>query len=196
MDAFVHNFEAFCVDSYHPMADGIALEGMRLIKDNLKDAYENGQNITARTHMLSASMMGATSFQKGLGAVHALAHPLGAIYDKHHGLLNAILLPYVMKENASFISEKMDRLSSFLNTDKPGFEGVYEWVIQIREQLRIPHSLADIGIPAEDEYDIGTRAFQDPSASGNPVPLKPEQYRKILENAIAGNLSDRTKIAA
>lgn len=197
LDAFVHNFEAFCALGYHPMADGIALQGMKLIKDWLPEAYRNGRNLEARGHMLTASTMGATAFQKGLGACHALAHPLGALYDKHHGLLNAVLIPYVVNTNASAIEEKLQTLCQFLTIEKqPPHESYKEaflsWLLAFRKELDIPNSLADIGIHNDDaisrEYAIGELAFTDPSASGNPIPLTAVQYQTLFQQAVDGEL--------
>lgn len=197
LDAFVHCFEAFCAPSYHPMAEGIALQGMKLIKQWLPEAYRNGKNLDARGHMLTASMMGATAFQKGLGACHALAHPLGALYDKHHGLLNAILLPYVVQANCEAIEDKLTILCQFLSIEKQPAESCYctaflRWLITLRSELGIPHTLAEIGIESNDstskKYAIAELALADPSASGNPIALTADQYQQILDNAIAGEL--------
>jgi alcohol dehydrogenase class IV len=197
LDAFVHNFEAFCARGYHPMADGIALQGMKLIKDWLPEAYRNGRNLEARGHMLTASTMGATAFQKGLGACHALAHPLGALYDKHHGLLNAVLIPYVVNTNASAIEEKLQTLCQFLTIEKQLSHESYKeaflsWLLAFRKELDIPNSLADIGIHNDDaisqEYALGELASADPSASGNPIPLTAVQYQTLFQQAVDGEL--------
>jgi alcohol dehydrogenase class IV len=197
LDAFVHNFEAFCAPGYHPMADGIALQGMKLIKDCLPEAYRNGRNLEARGNMLTASMMGATAFQKGLGACHALAHPLGAIYDKHHGLLNAVLIPYVVNTNASAIEEKLQTLCQYLAIEKHLPHESYKkafliWLLAFRKELDIPNSLAEIGIHNDDaisrEHAIGELALADPSASGNPTPLTAAQYQTLFQQAIDGEL--------
>ncbi|MBL1147741.1 MAG: iron-containing alcohol dehydrogenase [Pseudomonadota bacterium] len=196
LDAFIHSFEAFCAPGYHPMADGIALEGMRLISLNLPRAYMNGKDVEARANMLAASMMGAAAFQKGLGGVHALAHPLGAVYDKHHGLLNAILLPYVMIRNRDAINGKMELLARFLNLPGThGFDAVLDWVMRIRESLGIPHSLSEIGIKTGDAAKIGAMALADPSSGGNPLPLKAKDYAALFDAARRGDL-DSAKIAA
>ena len=197
LDAFVHNFEAFCAPSYHPMAEGIALQGMKLIKDWLPEAYHNGRNLDARGHMLSASTMGATAFQKGLGACHALAHPLGALYDKHHGLLNAVLLPYVINTNASAIEDKLQTICQYLNIEKDLPHESYKkafltWLLDFRRELDIPQNLTDIGIHTDDaisrEHSIGELAFADPSAAGNPIPLTAEQYQTLFQQAVDGEL--------
>ncbi len=186
IDAFVHCFEAFCAPGYHPLADGIALEGMRLVADYLPRAYKDGKDMEARANMLAAASMGAAAFQKGLGAVHALAHPLGAIYDKHHGLLNAVLLPYVMLRNKDAIAERMDVLARVLNLKGKGFEAVLTWVLDFRKELGIPHTLADIGVPADRAAEIGVMALADPSAGGNPIALTAKDYEQVFTNAVKG----------
>ncbi len=188
VDAFVHCFEALCAPGFHPMAEGIALEGMRLIAEALPAAYDNGQDIAARSKMLAAASMGATAFQKGLGGVHALAHPIGAVYDTHHGLTNAVLLPYVMQANRDAIGEAMLRLGRVLGLENPGYDAVFRWVLSFRERLDIPPSLADIGVPGDRAEEIGEMASRDPSAGGNPIPLSPADYAGIFANAVQGRL--------
>lgn len=187
MDAFVHNLEAYCAKGYHPMADGIALQALSLISKNLTIAYKEPDNLEARSHMLAASMMGAVAFQKGLGAVHALTHPLGALYDKHHGLLNAILLPYVLEQNRAAIENKLIHVSRVLDLDEVSFEGFMRWIIQFRKTLQIPDDLKSIGIDTEQSLRIGEMAINDPSAAGNPVSLSAQQYSTLFEKAVAGN---------
>ncbi len=184
VDAFVHCFEAYCAPGFHPMADGIALEGMRLIKDNLLAAYRDGTDIVARANMMAASSMGATAFQKGLGAVHALAHPLGAIFDKHHGLLNAIILPYVIQKNRAEISSKLENIARYLQLENCSAEGFTEWVLSWRNALGIPHNLKEIGIVADNAKRIGQLAFSDPSAAGNPIALTAEDYSDLFQLAV------------
>lgn len=195
MDAFVHNFEAFCAPGYHPMAEGIALQGMKLIKEWLPEAYHNGRNLDARGHMLTASTMGATAFQKGLGACHALAHPLGALYDKHHGLLNAVLIPYVVNANSAAIENKLATICRYLEIEKSvhdenSTQTFLRWLIALRKELDIPHTLADIGIHHDDaiisKHAIGTLAVADPSAAGNPIEFNAEQYQDLFLNSISG----------
>lgn len=188
MDAFVHNLEAYCALGYHPMADGIALEGMRLIKQWLPAAFAHGDNLVARSHMLVASSMGAAAFQKGLGAVHALAHPLGALFDKHHGLLNAILLPYVLVQNRPAIEAKLTHAARCLELADPTFSGFMDWMLEFRAALNIPANLSAIGIRVEKSALIGQMAAQDPSASGNPIAYSPERYAEIFVNAVKGDL--------
>ncbi len=188
IDAFVHCFEAYCAPGFHPMADGIALEGMRLIAGALPRAYQNGRDIDARAKMLAASTMGATAFQKGLGGVHALAHPAGALYDAHHGLVNAILLPYVMCANRKAIAPQMIKLGRFLGLENPGFKAVFDWVLGFRNNLGIPATLGEIGMDKERAGQIGEMAKCDPSAGGNPVDLKAEDYALIFARACVGDL--------
>ncbi len=188
IDAFVHCFEAYCAPGFHPMADGIALEGMRLIANALPRAYENGGDIIARAKMLSAAIMGATAFQKGLGGVHALAHPAGAIYDAHHGLVNAILLPYVMCANRKAIAPQMIRLGRFLGLDNPGFKTVFDWVLDFRKKLGIPNTLTEIGMEKAKAPLIGEMAKRDPSAGGNPIALEASDYAAIYSRACSGDL--------
>ncbi|KTC89958.1 iron-containing alcohol dehydrogenase [Fluoribacter dumoffii] len=186
MDALSHCLEAYSAPNYHPMAEGIALEGIRLIKKHLPRVIQNGNDLDARTQMLVASMMGATAFQRGLGAMHALAHPLGAIYDAHHGRLNAILMPYVLQANRSEIEQKIIRLASYLDIDN-GFDGFLDWILQLREKLGIEHSLSEIGIDARDLGRIAIMATEDPSAQSNPILFTEQQYKNILTAAIHGD---------
>lgn len=192
VDAFVHCFEAFCAPGFHPMADGIALEGMRLIAEYLPRAYKDGKDIEARAKMLAAASMGAAAFQKGLGAVHALAHPLGGVYDKPHGLLNAILLPYVVVRNRDAIQDRMDILARTLNlnaAEGKGFDAVMEWILRFRKTLGIQDALGDIGVPGDRAAEIGVMALADPSAGGNPIPLTAEDYADVFTRACAGDLT-------
>lgn len=183
MDALSHCLEAYCAPGYHPMAEGIALEGIRLIKENLVYAYQQGDDLLARTHMLVASAMGATAFQRGLGAMHALAHPLGALYDAHHGRLNAILMPYVLAANRSAIEEKIKRLAGYLSITH-GFDGFLEWILQMRLELAIEPALSAIGIDASQAERIATMATQDASAGSNPILFTQEQYKDIFYSAL------------
>jgi alcohol dehydrogenase class IV len=186
LDAFVHNLEAYCAPGYHPMAEGIALEGMRLIKQWLPKAVADGNDLVARSHMMIASSMGATAFQKGLGGVHALAHPLGALFDAHHGLLNAILLPYVLERNRAVIEDKIAEISHHLHLNSPSFDGFIHWLGTFSQQLGIPATLNDIGISDKQHVLIGEKAVQDPSAGGNPIALNAQDYAAIFVNAVNG----------
>ena len=186
LDAFVHCFEAYCAPGFHPMADGIALEGMRLVKKYLPRAYADGSDIEARSRMLAAASMGATAFQKGLGAVHSISHPVGAFYNTHHGLTNAIVLPYVMMFNRPAIADKMIPLARYLGLDDNGFDAVYAWVLEFRRQLDIPNSLGEIGVPLDQADLIGEHAQRDPSTGGNPSPTSAADMATIFRAAVSG----------
>ncbi len=181
MDALAHNLEAYCSPVFHPMAAGIALEGMRLIAESLEAAYRDGSDIEARSKMLAASLMGATAFQKGLGAIHSLSHPLGGRYDLHHGMLNAVLMPYVLEYNRKALGHKWEALSQALGDDP------LRWVLKIRRSLGIPNSLSELGVPDE-AVNLAGAATADPSAATNPVPLDDAAHRALLEDALAGSL--------
>ena len=188
MDALSHSLEAYCSPFYHPMAVGIAVEGIRLVKDYLPRACENGADLEARLQMLVASSMGATAFQRGLGEMHALAHPLGALYDAHHGLLNAILMPYVLRANQSVIASRIGLLARYLELPDPSFDSFLDWVLEMRAGLGIPHTLTQIGIDAKEAERIGRMAHADGSAGTNPIPFTPQAYAGILVNAVEGVL--------
>ncbi len=183
MDALSHCLEAYCSNYYHPMAESIALEGIRLIKKNLIQAYKDGSDLEARTHMLVASAMGATAFQRGLGAMHALAHPLGAIYDVHHGRLNAVLMPYVLLANRSEIENKIERLANYLSIAN-GFDGFWDWIEQMRLELGIENTLSQLGIDHSQIDRLAKMATEDAAAASNPVLFTFEQYRELLSKAI------------
>jgi alcohol dehydrogenase class IV len=189
MDAFVHCFEAFCAPGFHPLADGVALEGMRLIATFLPRASANGADIEARAQMLAAASMGATAFQKGLGAVHAIAHPVGSWFNTHHGLTNAVVLPYVMQFNRDAIAAKCDVIARVLDLPARGFDGLHAWVLGLRRELGIAHTLAEIGVGVERAAVIGTEAAIDPSASGNPVPVTAADLERIFRAAVLGQLA-------
>ncbi|HEV3181817.1 MAG TPA: iron-containing alcohol dehydrogenase [Steroidobacteraceae bacterium] len=188
MDAFVHCFEAFCARGFHPLADGVALEGMRLIARFLPRACADGRDIEARANMLAAASMGAAAFQKGLGAVHAIAHPVGSWFDTHHGLTNAVLLPYVMRHNRAAIAAKSELIARLLGLTNPSFEGLFDWVLELRQTLGIPHSLGEIGVDVGKASLIGEQAARDPSAAGNPMPVDAATLERIFRAAVAGDL--------
>ncbi len=188
MDAFVHCFEAYCAPGFHPLADGIALQGLRLIQQYLPRACANGRDIEARAQMLAAASMGATAFQKGLGAVHAIAHPVGSWFDTHHGLTNAVILPYVMIANRSAIAEKSEVIARVLNLQTPNFEALLQWTLAFREKLGIPHALAAIGVDVGNSAVIGREAELDPSAAGNPMPVDAARLEGIFRAAVTGDL--------
>jgi alcohol dehydrogenase class IV len=189
MDALAHNIEAYCSPNYHPMASGIALEAMRLISENLELAVKDGNNFCARESMLVASCMGATAFQKGLGAMHALAHPLGALYHTHHGLLNAILMPYTLQANQSRIAPKINALCRYIGLE-PKFDAFLNWILSLRQKIKIPHTLKDVITEPIDFDRIASMALLDPSAGGNPIAFTKDEYKKICLSAYAGTLND------
>jgi alcohol dehydrogenase class IV len=188
IDAFVHCFEAYCAPGFHPLADGVALEGMRLIHRFLPRACADGRDIEARGQMLAAATMGATAFQKGLGGVHAIAHPVGSWFNTHHGLTNAVILPYVMTFNRAAISDKADAIARVLDLPDRGFEGFLSWVMALRRELGIPHSLAEIGVSTVNAEVIGREAAIDPSAAGNPIGLDAAVLERIFRAAVGGEL--------
>jgi hypothetical protein len=189
IDAFVHCFEAYCTPGFHPLADGIALEGMRLIRTYLPRACDDGRDIEARSRMLAAASMGATAFQKGLGAVHAIAHPVGAHFNTHHGLTNAILLPYIIVHNRAAISTRLPVIARALDLSGEPYRAVLDWVLAFRQRLRIPLSLADIGVPLANAETIGHEAALDPSAAGNPLPTDAATYARLFRSAVKGDLA-------
>ena len=188
MDALSHSLEAWCSPAYHPMAEGIASEGIRLVREYLPTAVADGTNLEARTQMLVASTSGATAFQRGLGAMHALSHPLGALYNAHHGTLNAVLMPYVLVENRKVIEERITRLARSIGIADPGFTSFLDWVLELRETLNIPSTLEALGIDDSRAEKIGTMAEVDPSSGTNPILFSADEYRSIFLKALKGNL--------
>jgi alcohol dehydrogenase class IV len=188
MDALSHCLEAYCAPGFHPMADGIAAEGMKLIAKWLPRAVEEGGDIEARGHMLVAASMGATAFQKGLGGMHALSHPIGALLGTHHGLTNAVLMPYMLVFNRAAIEERLARLAGYIGLEEASFEGFLAWTLELRRRLGIAHSLAEIGVSSSDLGRIATMAEADPSAGGNPLPFDAAAARQVLEAAMAGRI--------
>ncbi len=188
MDALAHCIEAYCAPGYHPMAEGIAVEGIRLVKEWLPAAVHDGKNLAARAHMLAAASMGATAFQKGLGAIHSLSHPVGAIYDTHHGLTNAVFMPYVLAFNRPAIEDKMGRLAAFLGLKNASFTGFQDWVLALREELKIPQKLDGLGVGDERIDEIAEAAAEDPTAPTNPVPAGAAEMRQMFEMALEGRL--------
>jgi alcohol dehydrogenase class IV len=189
MDALSHNLEAYCSPFYHPMAEGIALEGMRLIKEWLPVAVRDGKNLEARSHMMAASSMGATAFQKGLGAMHSLSHPCSANLNTHHGLTNAVVMPYVLDWNREAIAEKMVRLGAFLGLEEHSFDGVLEWILALRRTIGVPHTLAELGLRTEHADAFCRQAFEDPSTGGNPVPMTAGDFCTLYKRCITGTLA-------
>lgn len=188
MDALAHCLEAYCAPGFHPMADGIAVEGMRLVKNHLPRAVSHRSDLVARGAMLAAASMGATAFQKGLGGIHALSHPVGAVFDTHHGLTNAVFMPYVLVHNRPFIEDRMARLGAWLELSDASFDGVLEWVLSLRHQFDVPHTAQALGIDRARFGDLAAMAIIDPTAAGNPQPLTHADALKLYENAWTGNL--------
>ena len=188
MDALAHNLEAYCAPNYHPMADGIALEGMKLIKDSLPVAFNDGKNISARQNLLAASSMGSTAFQKGLGAIHSLSHPVNAQFNIHHGLSNAIFMPYVLTFNRTSIEKKIISICDYLDLEK-SFESFLKWILELRNDLNIPNKLSDVLDCKNLDLDqLSLMAFEDPSTSGNPKKISKDDLKSIYQNSITGKL--------
>ena len=188
MDALAHCLEAYFAPSYHPIAEGIAVEGMRLIFVNLPKAVANGNDLEARAHMMSAAAMGAAAFQKGLGAIHALSHPVGALYNTHHGTTNAVFMPYVLVFNRPAIEEKIERLAGYLGIPG-GFDGFLAAVLDLRKKTGVPHDLKELGVDGSRVDTIVEMSLVDPTAGGNPVPLTKEGSRKIFDAALKGDVA-------
>tara|TARA_Y100000591_G_scaffold278190_1_gene256151 strand:+ start:209 stop:1372 length:1164 start_codon:yes stop_codon:yes gene_type:complete len=189
MDALAHNLEAYCANGYHPMADGIALEGMRLINMWLLKAFQDGSNIEARMNMLAAASMGSTAFQKGLGAIHSLSHPVNALNNIHHGLSNAIFMPYVLTFNKDVIEKKIIKISEFLDLKENTFDGFLNWILELRKKLKIPHKLSDILDKENFDIDrLSKMALDDPSTSGNPKKLTETDMKNMYLHSMSGNL--------
>jgi len=190
VDAMVHAIEAYCAPGYHPMAEGIAIEAIRIIAKYLPRAYKDGQDLEARGQMLVAASMGATAFQKGLGSVHSVAHQLGAIYNKQHGLLNAIILPYALKQNQQIIEEKMKYLSKILGFKDQGTDAMINYLMDLRKELNIPNTLKDIGIDEKRAVEIGEMAFKDPSTPTNAKPVSSKDLEELFRAAVRGELKN------
>ncbi len=187
MDALSHSLEALCSPSYHPMAHGIGLEGCRLVFEHLPRVVADPADLNSRTEMMAAAAMGAVAFQKGLGGMHALAHPIGAMFNTHHGMTNAVLMPYVIEANASSIRPTIDRLASYVGV-AGGFDGLLEHIISMRASLGVPHRLVDLGVAVDRVDDIATAASVDPSAASNPIPFTAELAAEVFTNACTGQL--------
>jgi hypothetical protein len=189
LDALSHSLEALCAPGFHPMADGIATEAIRLIHGALEVAATDGHDLAARAHMLAAASMGAVAFQKGLGAMHALAHSIGGLLDSHHGLTIAIVMPYVLSENREAISPTLDRLGRALDLAEPGYQSVLSWIIGLRRKLQIPPTLEALGVREEHIAILAPRAAADPSAATNPLALDVPAYGALLRRALEGRLA-------
>lgn len=187
MDALAHNLEAYCSPFWHPLAKGVALEGMRLVKENLPEAVHQPGDLEARGAMLVASAMGATAFQGGLGAIHALSHPLGGLYDSHHGLLNGIIMPYVVAANRKKIEPQIERAAAYLGI-RGRFDGFVNWILKLRRAIGIPNSLSEIGIDGKRVAEVAAMAVKDPTHGGNPISFSERQYQALLRRAIRGEL--------
>ena len=189
MDALAHNLEAYCAPGFHPMADGIALEGMRLINKWLLEAVNNGSNVEARMNMLTAASMGSTAFQKGLGAIHSLSHPVNALNNVHHGLSNAIFMPYVLTFNKDVIEEKIIKICNYLELQDRTFNGFINWVLDLRTKLNMPHKLSEV--IKEEDFDLdrlSKMALADPSTGGNPKPLTEDDMKVMYQHSMSGTL--------
>jgi alcohol dehydrogenase class IV len=187
MDAFAHCLEAYCGPFYHPLADGVAVEGVRLVKENLATAVKDGTNLETRAHMMSAAAMGATSFQKALGAIHSLSHPVGSLYDTHHGLTNGVFMPYVLVFNRKAIEDRIVRLAAYIGL-KPRFRAFLDFVLELRAETGVPHTLAGLNVDDAKADQIVEMAPKDPTAGGNPVPLDKRGARTIFNRAMAGRI--------
>ncbi len=188
MDALAHCLEAYSSHVFHPLSQGIALEGMKMIKDNLISAFKNGQDLRARANMLATSSMGSIAFQKGLGAIHSLSHPVGAIYNTHHGLTNAVFMPYVLIKNKEVIEDKIINLSRYLNLKNESFNTFIEWILEMRRELNIPHTLKEL-IKEDNLFEkMSEMALSDPSTSTNPLELNKDDFLKLYQDSFNGNL--------
>ncbi len=188
MDALAHNLEAFCAPGFHPMADGIAIEGMRLIKKSLLKAVNNGKDLNARADLLAAASMGSTAFQKGLGAIHSLSHPVNAQFNVHHGLSNAIFMPYVLTFNKKLIEDRIVSICDYLNLDK-SFESFLKWVLDLRKELNIPHKLSDVVEESKINLnELSKMALEDPSTATNPKKMTVDDMKILYEHSISGEL--------
>lgn len=187
MDALSHSLESLCAPSYHPMAHGIGLEGCRLVLEHLPRVVDEPSDLVSRTHMMSAAAMGAVAFQKGLGGMHALAHPIGTVFNTHHGMTNAVLMPYVLDANRTAIEPIIERLSAYLGIDG-GFDGFVEHIISLRADLGVPHRLVDLGVDATQVALIAESAAVDPSAGGNPIPFTAALAAEVFTRACDGRM--------
>ncbi len=188
LDALSHNLEAYCAPFCHPMADGIGAEGVRLVKEYLPTAFANGSDLVARAQMLAAAAMGATAFQKGLGAIHALSHPVGALYNTHHGMTNGVFLPYVLEFNRPAIEVRIARLAAYIGLPNPSFDSFMAWILELRRQTETPHTLAELGVDESQFEKMALMAEVDPPAYGNPIPVSASDLLGIYRKAFSGDL--------
>ena len=188
MDALAHCLEAYCSNLFHPLSQGIALEGISIIKKYLQKAFSNGEDIEARGNMLAASSMGSIAFQKGLGAIHSLSHPVGALYNTHHGLTNAVFMPYVLKKNRNVIESKLIALSRYIELSNQSFDGFMTWILDLRESLQIPHTLEELIHEDTKLEEMSAMALEDPTAGSNPINLNQSDFLKLYQDSFKGIL--------
>ena len=188
MDVLAHCLEAYSSPFFHPLSQGIALEGIAIVKKYLVRAYQNGADMEARGNMLVGSSMGSTAFQKGLGAIHSLSHPVGAIYNTHHGLTNAVFMPYVLKRNRETIEDKIIELSRYLNIQNPNFDSFMSWILELRTNLKIPHTLKELIRESAKFEEMSQMAYNDPSTQSNPVDLNVNDFLELYKNSFEGIL--------
>ena len=188
MDALAHCLEAYCSPFFHPLSQGIAIEGISIIHKYLLTAFSDGNNSEARGNMLAASSMGSTAFQKGLGAIHSLSHPVGAIYNTHHGLTNAVFMPYVFIKNKDAIENRIESLARYINLPDPNFDGFIKWILDLRNKLAVPHTLKELIKDDEKFEEMSVMAFNDPSTGGNPIQLTDKDFLQLYRDAYDGKL--------
>ena len=188
MDALAHCLEAYCSPFFHPLSQGIAIEGVSIIHKYLLTAFKDSKNIEARGNMLVASSMGSTAFQKGLGAIHSLSHPVGAIYNTHHGLTNAVFMPYVLLKNKKGIENRIESLSRYINLPNPNFDGFMKWILDLRNKLAVPHTLKELIKEDKRFEEMSVMAFNDPSTGGNPIKLSDKDFLQLYKDAYNGKL--------
>jgi len=188
MDALAHCLEAYCSNLFHPLSQGIALEGISIIKKYLQRSFSNGDHIEARGNMLAASSMGSIAFQKGLGAIHSLSHPVGALYNTHHGLTNAVFMPYVLKKNRNVIENKLIALSRYIELSNQTFDGFMDWILNLREFLKIPHTLKELIQEDTRLEEMSDMALIDPSTGGNPIDLNKSDFLQLYQDSFKGIL--------
>ena len=188
MDALAHCLEAYCSNLFHPLSQGIALEGISIIKKYLQKSFSNGDDIEARGNMLAASSMGSIAFQKGLGAIHSLSHPVGALYNTHHGLTNAVFMPYVIKKNRDAIEDKLIALSRYIELSNQSFDGFMTWILNLRESLQIPHTLEELIHEDTKLEEMSAMALVDPTAGSNPIDLNQLDFLKLYQDSFKGIL--------
>jgi len=183
-----HCLEAYSSNFFHPLSQGIALEGMSIVKKYLVRAFKNGRDMEARSNMLAGSSMGSTAFQKGLGAIHSLSHPVGAIYNSHHGLTNAVFMPYVLERNRELIEDKIIAVAKYLDLENTSFKGFMNWILDLRKELKIPHTLKELIDDDSRLEEMSKMALNDPSTGGNPVSLTQNDFFDLYKKSFEGKL--------